>query len=926
MENKIKNLGLYKLYSVLFLITYLIVFIPISLRNLNIGFTGLFTDGFTQHVIFMKDYIENIKNFIFNGAEFPLFDFNLGLGADTISSYGYYGLFDPFNIIAIILPLKWIEFSFYLILLLKLYLGGLFFIFFAKKILLNSKYSLVTSGLLYTFNSCLLLSALRHPIFAGAFMILPLVLLGAYKVIKNEKPYLLIFSTLYALLSQFYLYAYIAFGFEIFVLIKSYVSKNNKKQYFKNIIKVNLYFLLGTLLGGFVLLSQLYAVLNGGRSSGNIMINYSTGYYGTLIFTYLIPIPAMSYSNGIGNFLATFVVFLFFLYVKKEKWLKVWLGIQIPLLLISIFGYTLSIFTYVNNRWAFIITVPICLIVGLMCENIKEIERSKYNIVLKLFTFLINLGITLLLYYVIKNYLKVNIVLSWSLRILVISLSLFVAYLTNKYDYNKFKIKDYDCYSFCKDFIKVNIVLIFLFNVGMNFCFTDGYIVNKYYNNEFKADLVDDDEFYRVSKYAYAGNFIKHANDSIYGDYSSTFFYNSVNNSNILDFVEYFNINNENANVGYNGVGKRYILETISGVKYYISKESENRSAPYNFSYYDSYESIKYNENDLNIIYDTFLKNKGNYVKENNIIYINNNSLPLGFVYDQYVYKNDLDSLSPLERQSYLSKSVILETDNVNVSKYENDVHNELITKLSYEIIETSGLKIKDNKIIVDSMDNHIKIKVDNLENSELYLEFLGMENENRYNKTVIEYISDDENWLETIFYLGENFYIDNYDQLLYMGYDENQTTRTLTLKFNAAGTYNYKELNVYSMSMKNMIEDIEKLNQNTLQNIKITSNKITGNVTLDKEGILFLSIPYNNGFEAYVNGKKVDILKSNICYMGLELSEGNNEITLIYNPPGLSTGFKISLISTSVLLAIVFWDLSSYLLRKRKLKKSDEK
>ena len=28
-------------------------------------------------------------------------------------------------------------------------------------------------------------------------------------------------------------------------------------------------------------------------------------------------------------------------------------------------------------------------------------------------------------------------------------------------------------------------------------------------------------------------------------------------------------------------------------------------------------------------------------------------------------------------------------------------------------------------------------------------------------NKTVVEYSSEDENWIETIFNLGENFYID---------------------------------------------------------------------------------------------------------------------------------------------------------------------
>lgn len=918
MKEKIKNLNIYSLYSLFFIIMFFIIFLPVSIRNLNIGFSGLFTDGFTQHVVFMRDYISKIKDWIINGTSFPMFDLNLGMGADVIASYGYYGLFDPFNIIAIILPLKWIEFSYYFILVIKMYLSGLFFIMFAKKILINNKWALVTSGLLYTFNSCMFLSTLRHGIFAGALMIFPLVLLGAYKVIKKEKPYILIFSTLYALLSQFYLYAYVAFGFEIFVLIKSYVSKNNKKEYFKNLIEVNLFFLLGTLLGSFVLFSELFAILNNGRTNGNIMINYDIGYYATLIFTYLLPTPALNYSNGIGNFFATILVILFFISIKKEKWLKVWLGVQLPLLLLSIFGYTLSLFSYVNNRWAFTLIVPICLIVAYSLEHIKEFNREKINFTLRLCSYLFVFALIMILNWLIINYLKIPTLYSILLRVIVTTLLLLVEYKIYKFDFNKLKIKKYDTFDVCKDFIKVNIILLFLFNIGMCFAFTDGYVVNKYYDNEFNSSMINDDSFYRVSKYAYAGNFKKHANDSIYGNYSSTFFYNTINNPKVLDLIEYFNINNENANVGYNGVGKRYILETISGVKYYISKDSEKRSAPYNFSYFDSYESIKLNDNDLNVIYDEFLKENGEYVKENNTIYVNNNPLPIAFSYDNYILKSDLDNLSYLERQVYLSKAVILDEYNGAAAKYTNN-HSDYVKDLPYDIVNLSNITMKSNQFVVTSKDNYIEIKVTNLANSELYVELDGVKNENSFNKTIINYTSDDEDWIETIYNYGENFYIENEDQLLYMGYDENTNERTIKISFQSVGTYNYKSLNLYSLSMEDMIDDINNLSSKSLNDIVISSNNIRGNITLTNDSILFLSIPYNKGFKAYVNGKEVPIFISNIAYMGVSLNEGYNEIEFRYETPCLSTGFKVSIIAFSVFIAYSLIDLSIYIYKKKK-------
>ena len=147
-------------------------------------------------------------------------------------------------------------------------------------------------------------------------MIFPLVILGAYKVLKGEKPYVLIFSTLYALMSQFYMYAYVAFGFEIFVLVRSYAGDGFKK-YVGKVFKCNLFFLLGTLLGAFILFSQLYAVMNNGRGSGNSLVWYDLLYYSSLIFSAFIPMNGRAYSVLIGNFFAVVIVIVFFIGIKK---------------------------------------------------------------------------------------------------------------------------------------------------------------------------------------------------------------------------------------------------------------------------------------------------------------------------------------------------------------------------------------------------------------------------------------------------------------------------------------------------------------------------------------------------------------------------------------------------------------------------------
>ena len=61
------------------------------------------------------------------------------------------------------------------------------------------------------------------------------------------------------------------------------------------------------------------------------------------------------------------------------------------------------------------------------------------------------------------------------------------------------------------------------------------------------------------------------------------------------------------------------------------------------------------------------------------------------------------------------------------------------------------------------------------------------------------------------------------------------------------------------------------------------------------------MTIPYSNGWSAYVDGKKAEMIKTNLMYSGLILSPGYHEIELVYHTPGLRIGFMISLIGVSV-------------------------
>lgn len=94
---------------------------------------------------------------------------------------------------------------------------------------------------------------------------------------------------------------------------------------------------------------------------------------------------------------------------------------------------------------------------------------------------------------------------------------------------------------------------------------------------------------------------------------------------------------------------------------------------------------------------------------------------------------------------------------------------------------------------------------------------------------------------------------------------------------------------------------------------IQFIENKVLINLDSEEEKILFLPIAYDEGYKAYNNGKLVTIEKIFDGFIGIKLTEGNNNITLSFVPKGLKLGLIMSVIS--VILALLFCKFKDKLL-----------
>lgn len=111
------------------------------------------------------------------------------------------------------------------------------------------------------------------------------------------------------------------------------------------------------------------------------------------------------------------------------------------------------------------------------------------------------------------------------------------------------------------------------------------------------------------------------------------------------------------------------------------------------------------------------------------------------------------------------------------------------------------------------------------------------------------------------------------------------------------------EELNNGSFDTATYFEDCDRRAEQTVDSFTYNSYGFTSSITLEKENLVFFSVPYEEGWSAYVNGKEVPIVKANIGFMAVLAEAGENEIVFTYETPGLKTGFLISVVALLLLI-----------------------
>lgn len=130
---------------------------------------------------------------------------------------------------------------------------------------------------------------------------------------------------------------------------------------------------------------------------------------------------------------------------------------------------------------------------------------------------------------------------------------------------------------------------------------------------------------------------------------------------------------------------------------------------------------------------------------------------------------------------------------------------------------------------------------------------------------------------------------------------------------------------NVFIYTEEQYYKDCLARKELTCSSFEYDSYGFTAEITTnDKAELVFFSVPYEEGWTAYVNGEPAEVEKVNVGFMAVKVpANTTSTIEFKYETPGLKLGIYITLGAALILvLYMIFFKVKNFGLTKKKLKK----
>ncbi len=124
-------------------------------------------------------------------------------------------------------------------------------------------------------------------------------------------------------------------------------------------------------------------------------------------------------------------------------------------------------------------------------------------------------------------------------------------------------------------------------------------------------------------------------------------------------------------------------------------------------------------------------------------------------------------------------------------------------------------------------------------------------------------------------------------------------------------GDSGYIDLYAYGFDEEEFARGYERLKEGSMQVDSFTDTEISGTVDFAESGILYTSIPYDEGWTVTVDGEDIaseDLLAVGDALLAVRLGSGSHTVSFSYTPKGLLIGAGISVFALAVVILLLVW------------------
>ena len=334
-------------------------------------------------------------------------------------------------------------------------------------------------------------------------------------------------------------------------------------------------------------------------------------------------------------------------------------------------------------------------------------------------------------------------------------------------------------------------------------------------------------------------------NDSMKFNYNGISQFSSVRNRSASSTLDKLGFKSSGTNLNLRYANNSILADSLFGIQYNIS---ENPIDKYGFQ--DVYQ------------------------KDNLTLYENQFSLPIAFA-SQSVYNDVKFNEHTLDNQA----SFLNQLANVNFDYF---------SPIPYEKTENTN-----DLISVTSSSNEdaaIQYQIEVPENSQVYLSFTNLHFSNDKQKKIDILVNGEK----------KTFTTDNVFSFFNLGYTKEKKTFNIHVSFPGNSQVSFEPPTFYRLDTKTFTEAIQKIKEQPVT-VSTSKNKVFATYDVKQDTSIFFTIPYDKGWSAYQDGKKIEIKQAQTGFMKVDVPKGKGTITLSFIPNGFIIGAICSF--TSLLL-----------------------